>query len=177
MLFRSLAICFYHGIFEMVKLKIKEKKILGKLPFVFLVLGLFMMSPLKELNQIANHPYPPAYENFFAIAKILDAQAPENSVVCSRKPELFYFFCDRYSVRYLYSSDERKVIADLLEKNIDYVILEQLGYSSTYRYLYPAIQKHADLFKPVIHLQNPDTYLLTFDKDKAKNLLAIPGSE
>jgi hypothetical protein len=62
----------------------------------------------------------------------------------------------------------------LIDANVDYVVLEQLGYSSTARYLYPAIQKHPECFTPVMHLENPDTYLLQFDRDKAQAAIGNP---
>jgi len=59
----------------------------------------------------------------------------------------------------------------MVRTKVDFVVLEQLGYSSTGRYLYPAIMKHPDLFQPVMQLQNPDTYLLAFNKEGARKWL------
>jgi hypothetical protein len=42
------------------------------------------------------------------------------------------------------------------------VIIEQLGFSSTAKYLVPAVQKNPDKFEVVYQLKNPDTYLLKF---------------
>ncbi len=49
--------------------------------------------------------------------------------------------------------------------------LEQLGYGSTARYLYPAIVAHQELFPVVGQIPNPDTYLLKFEREKAKEKL------
>ena len=69
---------------------------------------------------------------------------------------------------YAWTENEEELITGLINSGTDYVVLEQLGYSSTGRYLYPAIQKNPELFPIVMHLKNPDTYLLKFDKEKAK---------
>ena len=55
-------------------------------------------------------------------------------------------------------------IDNLIEKQVDYVVLEQLGYSSTYRYLLPAIQNNSDKFEVIQKLAEPDTYLLRLIK-------------
>ena len=68
---------------------------------------------------------------------------------------------------YAWTDDTTELIKGLVDSNSEYVILEQLGFSSTARYLYPAIQKNPDLFPIVMHLKNPDTYLFKFDREKA----------
>ena len=83
---------------------------------------------------------------------------------------------DRFSgtrvAGYAYSQDDRAVIQKMLDDGVEYVILDQLGYSSTPRYLYPAIQKNDDLFFVASHVPNPDTYLLKFDREAAKKKLS-----
>ena len=70
------------------------------------------------------------------------------------------------------SAVDRAVIQKMLDNGVEYVILDQLGYSSTPRYLYPAIQKNDDLFFVASHVPNPDTYLLKFDREAAKKKLS-----
>ncbi len=87
----------------------------------------------------------------------------------SCKLSLFYLYSNCYSTGFRSSLNDTVLIKGLVKSNVDYVVLDQLGYSSTARYLYPAVQKNPKLFKPVIHLKKPDTYLLWFDKKKAQN--------
>lgn len=70
-------------------------------------------------------------------------------------------------MNYLYSTEPEEVIRDLIDKQIKYVVLEQLGYASTVRYLYPAIVANPELFDLVWQLPDPDTYLLKFNREKA----------
>ena len=74
-------------------------------------------------------------------------------------------------VHYLETEDDAKMIQGMLDKKVDYVLLEQLGFGSTYRYLIPCVQKHQDIFKVALHLPNPDTFLLLFDKKAATEWL------
>lgn len=111
--------------------------------------------------------YPANYQNFFKIAEEVHKQVPPTTVICSRKPELFYMFSKTAVTMYAWTDNEKELIKGLIDSNVEYVVLEQLGFSSTARYLYPAIQKNPDLFPIAMHLKNPDTYLLKFDKEKA----------
>jgi hypothetical protein len=68
---------------------------------------------------------------------------------------------------YLWTEDDKALIKGLIDSKTDYVVFEQLGYSSTARYLYPAIQNNLELFPVVMYLPEPDTYLLKFEREKA----------
>jgi hypothetical protein len=136
-------------------------------PWLLVLLVFFSFPQLKQLRAQNTRPFPPNYSHFFAIAKAVHKQLPANTVVCSRKPSLFYMHSRTPVCNYLWTPDNEALIKNLIESKVDYVVLEQLGYSSTFLYLYPAIQNHPELFAPIISLQNPDTYLLKFDREKA----------
>ena len=74
---------------------------------------------------------------------------------------------------YAFSNDDKEVIKQLVDSKVDFVVLDQLGYGSTPRYLYPAIMKNQELFQVVMHLPNPDTYLFAFNKEGAAIKLGI----
>ncbi|MDR1121181.1 MAG: phospholipid carrier-dependent glycosyltransferase [Dysgonamonadaceae bacterium] len=172
--------CFYVGAFFLLsKLLVKwvakkESKFIRHLSCIFFVIPLFMLPAVKMQAKLSKQPYPPAYNNYFDIAKEMNKQLVGNNIVCCcRKPELFTYYAPKiYAINYIYSTDPKEVIRDLIDKQVDYVILEQLGYSSTVRYLYPAIQQYTSLFYTVWHLSNPDTYLLKFDREKALELIS-----
>lgn len=137
-------------------------------PWFFVLFFLFFSFPkMKALRNFNKSPYPANYQNFFQIAEEIRKQLPPNTVVCSRKPTLYYMYGRTAVSMYAWTDNDVDLIRDLIHSKTDYVILEQLGFSSTVRYLYPAIQKHPDLFSPVMHLKDPDTYLLKFDRAKA----------
>ena len=166
--------CFYLGIFNLTVLLKLKPKLQSNLPYTFLFMVLLMYSPLKVQSAEAKMPYMPAFENYFNIAKTMEEKAPKHTIVCCRKPELFLYYApSMYAVNYAYSLDKKAVIKDLIDKKVDYVILDQLGFSSTYRYLYPAIQEYPKLFPIFWQLQNPDTYLLKFERTKAIETLGL----
>lgn len=158
------------GLYTVLSAGIQKLKIAKGFPaWILALFFLFCSYPkMQELRTINKMAYPPNYQHFFKIAEEVHKQLPPETVVCSRKPELFYMFSRTPSVMYAWSNDDKTLIEDLIRSHTDYVVLEQLGFSSTYRYLYPAIQKHPELFPVVMHLKNPDTYLLKFEREKAK---------
>lgn len=186
-------VCFYTGVYYIARLFVKGAKIteagdkgtvgegtagaggfIKNLPYVFLVMMVPMFGPVKLQAGNAGAPYHPAYANYFRIASELDKNIPAGTVVIARKPELFGYYSKKsIPVTYIYSQSPEEVIADMVSKNADYVVLEQLGYSSTGLYLYPAIEKYMDLFHVVWHLPNPDTYLLQFDREGARRMPAL----
>ncbi len=167
-------ICFYSGIYYILSDLVFKKttRVIRNLPYLFILLIFAMWPSVKIQAENAKSPVPPAYKNYFTIAKEMQKQLPENTVCACRKPELFRYYAPQiYPVRYMFSTQPEEVIIDMINKNVDFVILEQLGYSSTYLYLYPTIQKYPELFPVVWHLENPDTYLLKFERKKAESKL------
>jgi len=164
-----LFVLFYTGIYFIVcnLFKLKEN-VASKIPYAFLGIILFMIPPIKIYAEMVKKPYDPAYQNYFEIAKIVEEKAPKNTIVCCRKPELFlYYSPSSLSTRYIYSADSKVLISDLVNKKVEYVVLEQLGFGSTYRYLFPVIQQNPELFTVLMHLYEPDTFLLKFERNKA----------
>ena len=147
------------------------KFVIAFIIFFIMIFGLFTTSTLKELNLMAKQDYYPAYNNFFNIAKALEKQGNRNLVVACRKTDMFHYFSKTYSKMYLFSENDKEVIGQFIKDNVDFVVLDQLGYSSTGRYLYPAIMKNQELFSVALQMTNPDTYLLWFNKEGAKKKL------
>lgn len=87
---------------------------------------------------------------------------------------MLYMYAERPGVNYLYTDDARALIADLVKKNVDLVLVDALGYSSTYRYLIPAIQQYPQFFpRALAYYENTGTYLFTFDKARAIKELSL----
>lgn len=155
------------------------QEILGDVSFAFdgerivqvglLAVALLMVPGLSDLHARAERSYPRAYYNYFQIANELGQQRGcENTIVSCRKPAFFYLFSNCHAIRYAFSKDHKEVVSKMVKEGVDYVVLAQLGYSSTARYLYPAIKKNRNLFTPVIQRKKPDTYVLRFSRDRAK---------
>jgi len=169
------AFCFFWGFYQLILILVKlaKKTTPNYLPYAFLVLAYFNLPNLENLHLQAAEELNPAYKNYFDMAKAVKKQGGKNLVIACRKAEMFYYYSGAFVTNYQFSLDDKAVIKHLIDNKVDYVVLEQLGYSSTGRYLYPAIMKNQELFQAVMHLQNPDTYLLYFDKVKARQKLGM----
>jgi len=154
---------FLNGLYSIFKTL--QKKINIPIPtWISLVLILPFIGEISDLNAKSKSGYTSKWENYFKIAKAIKAEGNSNIVISCRKPTLFYLYSGTHTTGYKYTLDDQEFLADLELRRVDYVVLEQLGYSSTFRYLYPAIQKNPERFENVSHLPNPDTYLLRFIK-------------
>ncbi|WP_324292469.1 hypothetical protein [uncultured Draconibacterium sp.] len=167
-----IAYAFFHGVIELIALYPKMKRSsISKISLAILLIGFLFIPKIKDMKKKADYGYPPAYKNYFNLAKSVKQGGNKNLMICCRKPGMFHYFSETFVCNYAWSPDEQKVISGMIENKVDYVILDQLGYSSTARYLYPAIKNHGELFKNVIHLEKPDTYLLQFNRDLANQKL------
>ncbi len=128
-------------------------------------IGGYSRESLDMLEQQAKGRFAGKYSNYFQLAQWANKNTPDTSVICCRKPQLFYVYAHRYITGFASTTNAEELIEGLKKSSTDYVVLDQLGYSSTSLYLYPAIQKHPEKFKLVQHLKEPDTYLFRFMPD------------
>jgi len=133
-------------------------------PYLLLIFLLFAISPVNALNKSAKAPYSPAWKNYFNTAKWVNQNLPGEVVISCGKPALFYLQAETYTMRYKFAQNPNELIKDLEEKQVDYVVVDQV-YGNTFRYLVPAIRQYPDRFEQVLHLKNPDTYLLKFKRN------------
>ena len=139
---------------------VKTNKLILWLP---VVIAFLLISDIKTLHQFAKAEPGAAWANYFNMAKWAKANLPANMVIACRKPAMFYLYSNSYTVNYMYTENAGELMADLVKKQVDYVVMEQLGYSATTRYLYPVIQNNPEAFELVKELNKPGTYLFRFN--------------
>ena len=122
----------------------------------------YAKEPLHKLERQAKGKYDKRYARYFEVAKYVNENTPDSSITACRKGELFYLFSQKYVTNYKYTLNEEEQIEFLKSKHADYVVFDNLGYSSTNRYLYPAMIKYPGKFKELLHLKDPDTHLFKF---------------
>lgn len=140
--------------------------------YVLLPLLLFAKAGLVSEHEQSIAKFPIQYQQFFQIGRQIKKSTPADAVVCSRKPQMFYMYSNRPGICYKFTPDARELITHLVENQVDYVILDALGYGSTPRYLFPAIQQYPQYFQRVlVHYENTHTYLIQFDRERAQREL------
>lgn len=125
---------------------------------------------LAYLNYVAKAGTLPEYKTYFNTAEWVQKNTPENAVIITRKPELFYIYAERACLNYPYIVNHTAFLDTLAAKGATHVVLDQLGYSSGIRYLYPAIAGNMEKFASLYQTPQPETYLFLFN-----NLLGYHG--
>lgn len=143
--------------YERFKLKENNWK-----PYLLLLFTFPLFSSIEKLHKDAYSPYHPAWDNYFKAAVWAKNNLPEDAVISTGKPTLFYLYSERPTLRYPFNEDNQELL-EQLHKRVDYVVIDQV-YGNTIKYLLPVVQQNRDRFEMVLHLKNPDTFLLKLKK-------------
>ncbi|WP_375241902.1 phospholipid carrier-dependent glycosyltransferase [Lacinutrix sp.] len=117
---------------------------------------------ITKLKEQAQGVYTNNYQNYFALADWVKKNTEDNAVTSVRKEGLFYLFSKKPVTNYKKTLNREEQIEYLKSKNVNYVVIEQLGFSSTNNYLLPTINRYPNKFKIIKELKNPNTYLMQF---------------
>jgi hypothetical protein len=96
----------------------------------------------------SGEPYPclgPVWRDFFGIAEWARDSIPEDAVVISRKPRLFYGLSDRRGLIYPFSAEPEGFFAAVRRSGARYLVLDRLGGVSA-RYLGPVLEARPGAF-------------------------------
>jgi hypothetical protein len=140
------------------KITKRELAIWWLLPILYIYLP-----RLAYLNYVAKTGTLPEYKTYFNVAEWVQKNTPKDAVIITRKPELFYIYSERACLNYPYIIDHTIFLDSLEAKGATHVVLDQLGYSSGVRYLYPAIAANTEKFAQLYQTQKPETYLFYFN--------------
>ncbi len=131
-------------------------------PLYLLPIVVLFIPRIFELHDEVNQPFPAQWENYIKIAKWSKENTEKDALICCRKPSIFYLYSDRAVTSYMNTLDKEELIKDLEKKGVDYVVMEQLGFTSTERYLLPAIKSNIKRFPEILKYKDPDTFLFKF---------------
>lgn len=164
----------FMGAYHLFRLISKENMVSLDISVILLIVVFFSIKPdLTKLHVEALSDYPSGYKNYFDVSAKANELLPDSAIVCCRKPSLFYYFGERPAHKYKKSKDQDEVIRHMYNTGVTHVVFAQLGYTSTKKYLHPAIQNNKKLFRTLYHLENPHTYLIEFKREAAKEHLKI----
>ncbi|UCF19546.1 MAG: glycosyltransferase family 39 protein [Gemmatimonadota bacterium] len=89
--------------------------------------------------------YPPPWRAFVQAAHWVRDNTPEDAIVVSRKPRLFYYWSGRRGDVYPFTQEEDEMFAFLDSIHTDYVVVAGLS-GTTARYLIPVIRSMPERF-------------------------------
>lgn len=154
------------GLYDLANKYISQRLFKTQMPALLLLPAIFLyVGKTKALHNEAEGVYIPAIANYFKVADWTKKNLPNDVVICCRKPSLFAMFSNRYVTNYTNTLDEAEFLKDLDRRKVDYIVLDNMGYSSTSKYLYPVIKNNPLTF-PVTHLEKePETYLIRYNRE------------
>ncbi len=165
---------FYNGLVYLMELAIKRLNLHPRILLaVFIISCIAQIPKIKALKVENSKKLSANFSNYFQLGTFIREKHPQgNVVVSSRKPSLFYLYARSYGCKYPYTAKPHDMLQGLVDRNVDYVVVEQLGYISTEKYLIPTIKAYPQFFGGVKALKNPNTYLFRFRKRKAAAYLS-----
>ena len=96
-----------------------------------------------------------SWQAFAEMAEWIKRNTPEDAIVVTRKPKLFYFFSRRRGGGYPFTTDPAEMLQFLDEIGADYVVIAGL-HKTTFRYLTPVIDDFPERFIPVARVGESD---------------------
>ncbi|MDE0471642.1 MAG: hypothetical protein OXH57_06845 [Ekhidna sp.] len=153
------------GFYQLTKKLIPQKRRLlhyGLMIILFFGLTSFSSKRIRELDKFSKSRYTKGFNDYLEIAKWCEYNLGNKQVVACRKAGLFYLYSNHYVTTYKHTLNREELIEHLKDSKATHVILDQLGFSSTSRHLYPAIQKYPYKFKRIHKAESSDTYVMEF---------------
>jgi 4-amino-4-deoxy-L-arabinose transferase-like glycosyltransferase len=111
--------------------------------------------------------YPPAWTEYYKAAEWARDNTPADAVFVDRKGTLFGYTSKRSVVWIPQTQDTKAVLTSMYEQKADYVVLSSIPYSAIRVYLLPVVNKYSEWFTVVYKQENPTTYILKLNRDKA----------
>lgn len=169
-----LTVAFVVGLYNIGKIIAQKLFKCGFSPWLLVILFLPMF---LQRNIVSKHTLtglyvygrmktPDNYQNFYEMGERI-YELDKNAIVATRKPDLLYLHSGIKARNFLETDNDTLLIQDLIEKKVDLVIVDQLGFKGTFLYLAPCVRRHRDIFRPLLSVKNPDTFLFIFDRKLA----------
>ncbi len=135
--------------------RVSKKKINWPVvPLAFLLLIPLFIPAISLLNEHAKSEYDGGYGDYLKLASWCKDSLPENAIICTRKPELFYLNAHRKVSGYPFITNSNDFFDFLKKEHITHVVIDRLGFSSNNLYLIPAIDNNLEKVKRIKSLND-----------------------
>lgn len=137
------------GVVFILESIIRKKGFFYKSPYLALSFGLLVIPQIKgitKLHEKAEADHPRNWANYITLAE-WSRDNLKDAVVSARKPGIFFVAGGLKTVSFK-STDDKGVFFDYFKKNgVTHVVIENLGFSQTHKYLLPMVQHDNQQFK------------------------------
>lgn len=158
--------CFY-GIKSILDW-VLEKVLKSNIRFNGLILIIIILSSnnegIRQLKLKAKQKdYYETYQRYFDVSSWVKQNIKDkNEVIVCRKPELFHHFSSTYTSGFNKTLNQNELLKGLNDVKATHVVLDELGFADTGRYLYPVVQSNPDKFEVIYKTESGNTYLLKY---------------
>jgi len=118
-------------------------------------------SGMAQLRERGKAEYEPRWHNYFKAGQWLRSHGEPGQIVACRKPFWMHVVSGLPTIVYPFKPPS-EVIDIMQKREVGYVVVDQIGFSSTPRFLIPAIRENNERFRGLWHAPGPDTYVLAF---------------
>lgn len=141
---------FYQGVIRLLTLIAAEVPLIsGREVYSVSFLLIFQMYSLIDLHTLARWHNSEKWTNYFESAIWAKDNTKSDALFSCRKGQFFYYYSGRKTTGYKYTYDSDKLISGLIESGVDYVVIDELGFSSTGKFLLPALNDFSEKFDTV----------------------------
>lgn len=136
------------------------------LPTRAILIALLLLNLLSNIQATQhlserNGSFPPNWKSYFQAGDWIRQNTRDDVKIACRKPFLMNATANRKTTGYVWETPDG-VIQDFEQKGVDIVVVDQLGFSSTPRYLVPAVNANKNRFQLLRQIPNSNTFILKF---------------
>ncbi|MBT3345553.1 MAG: hypothetical protein HN712_06780 [Gemmatimonadetes bacterium] len=131
-----------------------------------MALLLMLAVNVDALNRYARFSkvgYPREWRTYFEAGLWLRTMTPSDVIVGCRKALLMHVVSGRRTTTFAFTKPQA-LLADLRRQRVNYVVVDQIGYSQTEEFLVPAILTAKDHFREMHRTGDPETWIIYYDE-------------
>ncbi len=128
-----------------------KRENLRQSPYLALSFGLLFIPQMKgitKLHEKVEAEHARNWANYLVLAE-WSKENLKDAVISTRKPGIFNVVGGHSTTSFRSTSDRKEFLQYLDENKITHVVVENLGFSQTYRYLLPVVQQDREQFRLV----------------------------
>lgn len=137
------------GIIYILEKVFRKSENLRSSPYLALSFGLLFIPQIKgiiKLHEKAEAPHPKNWANYIDAAE-WSRDNLKDAVISTRKPGIFFVAGGNSTLSFVSTENREELLGYFKKNGVTHVIVENLGFKQTYKYLLPVVQHDNQQFK------------------------------
>lgn len=140
--------------------------------FILLALGFLTRPRLDQFHTVSQNPMNNGFKTYLGFADSVKFDNLKNPMIVCRKPLIFHKHSGARTSRFPYTTDSLKMLQYLVKTDPDYIVLDNMGYNSSSKFLVPFLNKNKDIWYLDTKDNEVNMYLLRYRKEAGESKLA-----